>query len=192
MILSLDIEAHAILQQIIQAGECVVDATAGNGYDTLFLAQSVGKTGKVLAFDRQKDALTATQKRLETAMQFEQVELFHIRHECATEYVRKITQGTQSIAAIMFNLGYLPGSNKQYTTTKETSLRACTDLLPFLRVGGALTIHTYTGHANGQEESDTLIKWASGLSWDIWQVHITSQINKPKNIEHLIIIYRKV
>ena len=43
----------------------LVDATAGNGYDTAFLARLAGDGGRVVAFDVQRAALDAVRTRLE-------------------------------------------------------------------------------------------------------------------------------
>ncbi len=42
-----------------------IDATMGNGNDTLFLCRMAGKTGHVTAFHIQQQALEATEKLLE-------------------------------------------------------------------------------------------------------------------------------
>lgn len=54
----------AFIRQQVQEGDFCIDATMGNGNDTLLLSQLCGESGKVLAFDIQEQALTATQKRL--------------------------------------------------------------------------------------------------------------------------------
>jgi len=46
--------AQQLLKATVEEGDTVVDATAGNGHDTLFLAQLVGDSGQVYAFDVQK------------------------------------------------------------------------------------------------------------------------------------------
>ena len=51
--------AHRLLAQATPAGGTAIDATAGNGHDTLFLAQCVGANGRVYAFDIQPQALAA-------------------------------------------------------------------------------------------------------------------------------------
>ena len=51
--------AHLWLRERVNAGAFVVDATTGNGHDTVFLAELVGVDGKVIAFDIQADALKA-------------------------------------------------------------------------------------------------------------------------------------
>ena len=49
--------SKSLLEKIVSAGETVIDATAGNGYDTLFLAKLVGESGKVFSFDVQQEAI---------------------------------------------------------------------------------------------------------------------------------------
>ena len=51
----------------VQDGDLCIDATMGNGNDTLLLSRLCGSTGKVLAFDIQEQALNATRERLDTA-----------------------------------------------------------------------------------------------------------------------------
>ena len=57
---------HFIREQV-QAGDLCIDATAGNGNDTLLLCELVGKEGKVVAFDIQQVAVDNTKKRLAEA-----------------------------------------------------------------------------------------------------------------------------
>lgn len=57
--------SHRFIRQHLREGGFAVDATAGNGGDTLLLCQTVGKTGKVLAMDIQRQAVENTKKLLE-------------------------------------------------------------------------------------------------------------------------------
>ena len=43
------------LENIINEDDVVIDATMGNGYDTVYLAKKVGPKGKVYAFDVQEE-----------------------------------------------------------------------------------------------------------------------------------------
>ena len=45
--------AHKVISERVKAGDTVVDATIGNGHDTLFLAKCVGMKGRVIGFDVQ-------------------------------------------------------------------------------------------------------------------------------------------
>ena len=49
--------AHRVAESVLREGDLAVDATAGNGHDTVFLAQAVGETGKVFAIDVQAAAI---------------------------------------------------------------------------------------------------------------------------------------
>lgn len=58
--------AHAFLREFIRPGGFAVDATAGNGHDTVFLCRAVGPQGRVLAMDIQQQAVDATNARLQS------------------------------------------------------------------------------------------------------------------------------
>ena len=51
---------HDLVRPRLKLGDAALDATAGNGHDTLFLAQCVGPTGRVFAWDIQPLALERT------------------------------------------------------------------------------------------------------------------------------------
>ncbi|HHX51249.1 MAG TPA: methyltransferase domain-containing protein, partial [Clostridia bacterium] len=110
--------AHQWVAQVLKPGMIAVDATAGNGRDTLFLARLVGKTGKIYAFDIQEEALRKTRLLLETHGAFAQVRLIKDSHENLGTYI------DEPVTVIMFNLGYLPGGNKKIVTRPETTLGA--------------------------------------------------------------------
>ena len=48
--------ARDVLSRAIQPGDRVIDATMGNGHDTLYLCEAVGPEGHVYAFDVQPQA----------------------------------------------------------------------------------------------------------------------------------------
>ena len=63
----LSLQKHFILAHL-KPGDRAVDFTMGNGYDTVFLSQTVGETGEVFAFDIQPAALRHTAENLRTSM----------------------------------------------------------------------------------------------------------------------------
>src|SRR5690606_8250875 len=65
-----------LIRQALQPGNAAVDATVGNGHDTLFLAETVGAAGRVYGFDIQAEALQAARRRLEAANLEGRVTLF--------------------------------------------------------------------------------------------------------------------
>jgi predicted methyltransferase len=140
--------AHHLLQLALQPGAWAVDATVGNGHDTLFLAQLVGPTGRVFGFDVQATALTVAAQRVAHCPQ---VALFHAGHE--ELQARLPEDATGRLAAVMFNLGYLPGAPKETITHAETTLVALQQAVPLLQIGGLLTVILYPGHPGGEIEA---------------------------------------
>ena len=49
--------AHCLLKDRLNEAKIIVDATAGNGNDTLFLAQNALNNAQIYAFDIQKEAI---------------------------------------------------------------------------------------------------------------------------------------
>jgi predicted methyltransferase len=170
--------AHELILEVLQPGDIAVDATIGNGHDTLFLAQAVGEKGKVYGFDIQQDALDATYKRLQKHHMENRVSLFHAGHEVMPILLPENIKG--SVKAIMFNLGYLPGGDKTRTTHISTTLSALEAALHLLNTGGRITILAYTGHPGGTEETNAIIEWANQIPNDLYQTLI--EIPAEKNI----------
>ena len=149
--------AHERLAARLTPGCFAVDATAGNGHDTLFLAQQVQSAVRVAAFDIQRQALENTNERLRQAGQVAQVELFHVGHQHMLRELPADWRG--KVAAVTFNLGYLPGSDKQTITQADNTLMALDQALQLLEPGGLLSLLVYRGHPGGQEEAAAVAEW---------------------------------
>ena len=158
---SLTEQAQQLLSEKLQTGDYVVDATAGNGHDTLFLAKQVGTEGMVYAFDIQQHAISNTQQLLFENNLPHRVRLFQNSHEHLLKYIPEALH--QNISAVMFNLGYLPGSDKNCITTTETTLTALKQSMQLLKPGGLLSIMLYPGHPGGKEEAQAVLQWAGQL-----------------------------
>ena len=128
-------------------GDTAVDFTMGNGYDTVFLSQTVGPRGSVTAFDIQPDALLSTERNLRTNGCPDNWRLICASHDRAREFVRG------PIKAGMFNLGYLPGSGrKQLTTMRKTTLPAVERALDLLGADSVLLVAVYPGHPEARRK----------------------------------------
>lgn len=153
--------AQAAVAELLAPGMPAIDATVGNGHDTLFLARQVGATGQVYGFDLQARALAAASARLLAAGVADRVCLIRAGHETMAEHLPATLQGR--VQAIMFNLGYLPGSDRQCITRATSTLPALRQALGWLAPGGLLTVLAYRGHAGGAEEADAVAHWLQGL-----------------------------
>jgi len=149
--------AHRLIGEVIEDGDIVVDATAGNGHDTLFLARKVGPKGMVYAFDIQEEAILSTRRCLEYHNLLKKVKLIHDGHEKIKSYVKA------PVKAVMFNLGYLPSSNKKIITLPTTTIQALDSSLELLLKGGIITLVVYSGHKGGLEEKNAVEKFLSTL-----------------------------
>lgn len=163
--LSLTAEAQKAIAAAIRPGDLVVDATLGNGHDCCFLAHLVGPSGLVLGFDIQKEAIDASRQRLETAGLMGQVCLIQDSHANLASH---LPQG-KPLAGAMFNLGYLPGSDKGCITRPESTLAGLGACLAHLKPGGCISLLAYLGHAGGAEEYEALRAFLATLDRAIWR-----------------------
>jgi hypothetical protein len=153
--------AHEALAATLQAGDRAVDATVGNGHDTLFLALQVGRDGRVAGFDVQAAAIAATALRLDAAGVRDRATLYRVGHEHLLARLPPTWVGT--VAAVMFNLGYLPGGDKRRVTRVESTLPALRQACTLLRRGGLLTVMAYPDHAGGRAEADAVADWMDSI-----------------------------
>ncbi len=157
MIDLLDLQKHFILTHL-KEGDVAVDFTMGNGHDTEFLSKTVGESGHVYAFDVQEMALTSTRKHLSEAGCPENYTLIHDSHHNVKQYV------TTPIKAGMFNLGYLPGSDKTVTTMRATTLPAIEAAIDLMDRDAIILVAVYPGHAEGEAEGKMICEYLSSLS----------------------------
>jgi len=154
--------AHSIVRTYLNCGGLAVDATLGNGHDTLFLAQTVGENGHVFGFDIQCKALAVTRQRLQQHDMQQRVTLYQASH---ADMLDKIPQSAHGqIQALMFNLGYLPGADKSLITQSASTLQALNACLALLANRGVITVMAYPGHAGGDQECETLAAWCAELA----------------------------
>ncbi|MCG7344498.1 methyltransferase domain-containing protein [Sporosarcina sp. ACRSL] len=170
-----------LISETVVPGETVVDATAGNGNDTFFLAELVGEEGRVFAFDIQQAALEATANRLDELN--DRVTLILDSHANIDQYVNG------PIGGAMFNLGYLPYSEDLSIITKpDSTIEAIDKLLGMLKKGGIITISVYDGHEGGKEERDALIEYVKSLHQADVHVIRYELLNQRRNPPFLIAI----
>ena len=169
--------AHDFLAQVITKEDIVVDATMGNGHDTLFLAK-IAK--QVYSFDIQKQALEKTSQRLLEAG-LTNVELILQGHETVDQFVTEVK-------AAIFNLGYLPSADKSIITQPQTTLDALEKLCHMLVKGGRIAIMIYYGHEGGDIERDAVMGFVSHLPQEEYTAAIYRTLNQINNPPFLVMI----
>lgn len=177
--------ARTLLEMSVCEGDIAVDATAGNGHDTLYLANLVGDDGYVYAFDVQKEAVDATLHRLLDNSLEHRAIVLKDGHENVANYIHK------PVSAAIFNLGYLPGSNHEIVTKPNTTIQAIESLLQLLKIGGMIVLVVYHGHEGGKDERDEVIRYVSDLPQK--HVHVLRyEFMNQKNDPPFIIALEKV
>ena len=157
MIDLLSLQKQFILTHL-REGDVAVDFTMGNGHDTEFLSKTVGPDGHVFAFDVQEMALASTAEHLRAAGCADNYTLILDSHHNVEKYV------DVPIKAGMFNLGYLPGSDKSITTMRKTTLPAIEAAIRLMDRDAIILIAVYPGHAEGEAEGKMICDYLSSLS----------------------------
>ncbi|NMD42712.1 MAG: methyltransferase domain-containing protein [Firmicutes bacterium] len=171
--------AQEQVSRVVRSGDLAVDATAGNGRDTLFLARLVGPGGRVFAFDIQERALRQSALLLGENELAERVTLIHAGHETMAAHIGG------PVAAVMFNLGYLPGGDHAITTCPERTAAALAASLELLRPGGVVTLVLYPGHPPGKKEREALLEYCcslDGAAWGVIQVRLLNRRGAPPEL----------
>ena len=152
----LELQKELIKKHLFPGG-IAADYTMGNGHDTLFLSRTVGPRGRVYAFDVQAAALQSTALRLCRENAPQNYVLIHDSHHNAGKYV------TQKVNAGMFNLGWLPGSDRSVFTRRETTLPAIAGAIDRMAPDGILLVAVYPGHSEGDAEGKLIQEYLSSL-----------------------------
>jgi SAM-dependent methyltransferase len=158
-------------QQWLEPDQIVIDATCGNGRDTLFVAQHLG--ARVIAIDLQQTAVEKTKQTIEDHQLKEKVTCYCASHEQLRKYCVEPN-------LVIYNLGYLPGGNKQITTMRDSTLNSLKEALTILHPKGALSITLYPGHEEGWHETQAVLRWAKTLPSDEWSAIHHEWINRSK------------
>ena len=161
---------HSVLKEILTKDDVTIDATCGNGHDTLFLAK---ESKFVYGFDIQEQAIRNTSKLLKDN-KLDNYQLFLDSHRNIANYLHT------EVKAVTFNLGYLPGSDKTVITNKKETLIALDTIKDLLCVNGIISLIVYTGHPGGIDESNALLSYVETLPKNRFQIIKYTFLNRSK------------
>jgi tRNA A58 N-methylase Trm61 len=178
---------QTIVRSRLREGSIALDATVGNGMDTLFLAECVGKTGVVFGCDIQ--SLENAQNLIADHHCAAHVHLQQMSHEYLHSLVPEQFHG--HLAAVMFNLGYKPNGDKTLITQPASTLTALETATALLAPNGVISVVCYTGHTGGNEERNGVMAWAESLEKHIWQIYYLQPLNQHHAPEALLLCKRR-
>jgi hypothetical protein len=161
--------AHGHWARIVHPGAVVVDATCGNGHDSLALAQLAltDEQGHLYGFDIQSAAIANTHKRLQENLS--QARLERISLHCRSHsHLAEVLPKDCRPALIVYNLGYLPGGDKSHTTMLESTMESIVQAQMLVAEDGMVSITCYPGHPEGLREESALLELVSALCPQVW------------------------
>jgi methylase of polypeptide subunit release factors len=180
--------SHGMVRERLQSGDIAIDATLGNGHDCLFLAACVGETGHIYGFDIQRQAIESSRQRLQQQQLDSRTTLIQANHADMREFIPAKFQG--QIAVIMFNLGYLPGTDKTVMTQTHSTLQAITVACDLLAGRGVITVMAYPGHKGGDEETLKLQSWLQELDSAKFSVDTVFSQNHQEHAPRLFVLQK--
>lgn len=180
---SLVTEVHKTIRPYLSENSISIDATMGNGHDTLFLAKH---SLKVYAFDIQQEAIIATRTRLEKNNAIKNVHLIHAGHETMQQHIHT----GEKADVILFNLGYLPHADTAIITQEKNTINALNHALKLLSSTGIISIIAYPGHEGGMSELQAVINWYKQLNNTQFAISIIRSMQEKVNSPRLFTIQR--
>lgn len=194
--------AHAFLAAHIRPGDFCIDATVGRGRDTLFLAQLVGANGQVVGLDIQAEAIDSTRNLLadhgfpaqtsspsapeEPVTATTRIRLYEDCHSHIARYA-----APESVDAIVFNFGWLPGGDHSRFSTAATSVPAVQAALELLKPGGVMSLSLYHGRDNGTAERDALLAFLATVDNRRFTVLQGTFLNRTGSIPVPLFVFRE-
>lgn len=177
--------SHQLIAQAVKKGDTVVDATCGNGHDTLFLSDIVGENGFVYAFDIQACAIESSQNLLAKHQAANNVRFICDGHEHMAHYI------AEELSAVMFNFGYFPGGDHSIATQKDSSIAAIAEAMKLIKPGGLISLCVYSGGDTGFEEKDAILAFCSTINPKAFHVAKYEFMNQPNHPPLLVCIEKR-
>ncbi|SPN74092.1 hypothetical protein,tRNA(1-methyladenosine) methyltransferase and related methyltransferases,Putative rRNA methylase [Chlamydia serpentis] len=164
--------AHEIFKIKVSPGDTVIDATCGNGKDSLILAQLLQGQGKLVVYDIQKEALNSARVLFQQHLSKQEQAVIQMKEESHEYFTEKDVQ------LIHYNLGYLPRGNRAVTTLETTTKTSLECALKIVSLDGLITIICYPGHPEGEKETFAVEGVAKSLDPKQWLVSSFYIINR--------------
>ena len=150
----------------------IIDATLGNGNDSLKLAQLYPRAS-IFSFDIQKEAIQQSNK-LFSLHQIKNITTFLDSHENINNHIDSL------IDVVVFNLGYLPKGNKSIHTKAKSTISAITNIMPLMNKEGSIFITAYPGSIKGNIEMIALNAFLEKLDQKSWNISKVEFIPNPQ------------
>lgn len=163
--------SHDFLKPALHKQARAIDATLGQGQDTLFFLKA--RAARIAAFEVQADVAARTMERIGSS----KVQVYLTGHEHMQESLP--SDWVENTDAILFNFGYCPHENPQIQTRPKTSLEAVQQALTMLKVKGRMALVFYP-HEDWEEESALIEDFLMTLDPHVFAIQKVIQLNAKK------------
>lgn len=154
------------------------DMTVGKGNDSKYILENTG-VERLYGFDIQKESQEAARDLIGKDDRF----IFNLKsHEQVDDYIK------EDLDLAIYNLGYLPGGDKEITTNSKSTIKSLEKTLKLMRENGLIILTIYPGHPAGKVESEELEKYLDKLDSKKYAVMKLSYQNRPNNPPYLMLI----
>lgn len=133
------------MDSILKKGDTVVDATCGNGHDSIYIAEKIGKAGTLFCFDIQEIAIKKTKESL---LQLQEQPIIHMIHDSHENLDLLVNE---KVDCIFYNLGYLPTSDKSITTNSNSTIQSLKSAFKILKPNAIISLMCYLNHDDHNE-----------------------------------------
>lgn len=163
--------AQMLLHDKIKIAKVMMDATCGNGFDTLFMAENSDVNSEIFAFDIQAEAIASSKGLLSEKNLYDKVTWICDNHINFDQYIKN------KIDVAILNLGYLPNGDKNCTTEAATTIILLGKLISCLDIGGVIAITAYPGHREGFDENVKLQSFLQQLNSKVFTIGTFKMLN---------------
>lgn len=164
-----------LMDKILKLGDTVVDATCGNGYDSIFIAERIGKGGTLHCFDIQEDAIKNTKESL---LKLNNAPTFFMHHHSHENMEALIAT---KVDCVIYNLGYLPTSDKTIITRPDSTIKSLIFSFSILKPNGVISIMCYLEHDNHNEyeQIKKFLLTLNPLEYSVAETHFILRKKSP-------------
>jgi len=163
------------MDKILNLGDTVVDATCGNGYDSIFIAERIGKGGTLHCFDIQEDAIKKTKESLLKLNNAPTIFMHHNSHENLETLI------ATKVDCVIYNLGYLPTGDKTIITRPDSTIKSLISSFSILMPNGVVSIMCYLEHDNHNEyeQIKKFLLTLNPLEYSVAETHFILRRKSP-------------
>ena len=170
-----------LVKIIIDQKKCAkiaADMTVGKGNDSKYILDNTS-VERLYGFDIQKEAEKAARNLIGKDERF----IFHLEsHEKVDNYIK------EGLDLAVFNLGYLPGGDKEITTNYKSTIKSLEKTLGLMDPDGLIIITIYPGHPAGKLESERIEKFLNNLDSKKYAVMKLAYQNRPNNPPYIMVV----